>query len=243
MKKITLLFSVLFGLHQLGFSCDCISYGKTFCDIALSIKEDQIIARIQIESREGLGGQARILQLYKGTEEQEVIQIWGGNGGDCIQGFGRVGEILIVILGRFNQVNKFKPLIKIGDYSMGTDCGNTTLRVENGMISGLLTAKNTYEKMADTDPRNLSFCSSFITNEQELQGIAITPNPTSIDLTIRGLTSEMTISIFDVIGRLLSERMVSASDNNVLVGELSSGIYIIRFRKNTLIKELKFVKI
>jgi Secretion system C-terminal sorting domain len=243
MTKITLLLSFLLSLHQVGFSCRCSGSTKTFCDEAIAVNENQIIARIQIESRDSLGGQARILNLYKGTESKEIIQVWGGFGSDCIRTIGSVGQVYIIILDRFNQTAQNSPAVKTGDYSLGSDCSNTALWIDNGKIKGIITQLVYDEEIKDTDPTTLPFCPRFKSDAQELESIQISPNPTSNDLTIRGLTYETTISVFDVVGRLVSEKLVSASSNNFAVGELVSGLYIIRFRKNKAIKGVKFVKI
>jgi hypothetical protein len=243
MTKITLLLSFLLSLHQVGFSCTCAGSAKTFCDEAISVNEKVIIARIQIVSRDGLSGQARILNLYKGTENKEIIQLWGGNGGNCIRTIGGIGEVYIIILGRFTETIQSKPLINLGDYSMGSDCANTALWVDKGKIIGVITNLTMYDQIDDTDPTTLPFCPRFKSDAQELESIQISPNPTANDLTIRGLTYETTISVFDVVGRLVSEKLVSASSNNLSVGDLASGLYIIRFRKNKVVKGVKFVKI
>jgi Secretion system C-terminal sorting domain len=243
MKKIIVIFSIVLIFYQSGISCDCLGSGKTFCDEANSINENEIIARIQIESREGLGGQARILNLYKGSEERKVIQIWGGNGANCINTLGKVGQIFIMKIGRITKEYPFSPEKKIGDYSSGFICANTTLWVDKGKIRGVISQTMKYELIEDIDPMNLFFCPLFKSDAQELQTIQISPNPTSNDLTIKGLKSDITVLIFDAIGRLLAEKAVAESNNSVLVGDLTSGLYIIRFRKNMTTKSLKFVKL
>jgi Secretion system C-terminal sorting domain len=244
MKKITLLLFFILSLHQLGFACRCASPTKTFCDEAISINENHIIARIQIESKDGIVGQARILNLYKGTEDRKTIQIWGGTGsggGDCIYTIGNVGQIYIIILYRFNQTFPSSPAIKAGDYSMG-GCSNTILLKDGGKIKGRITQLRNDDEIDDIDPTSLSFCPQFKSDAQELQTIQIAPNPTSNNLTIRGLISDINISIFDAVGRLVSEQLVSVSNNILLVGDLSRGLYIIRYRRNTEIRSVKFVK-
>jgi Secretion system C-terminal sorting domain len=243
MKKITLFLFFIFSLHQIGFSCRCSAPTKTFCDEAISINENHIIARIQIESKDGNVGQARILNLYKGAEDRKIIQIWGGSGGgDCLYKIGNIGQIYISILYRYNQTFPNGPAIKAGDYSMGA-CSNTILWKDGGKIKGRITQLGNDDEIDDIDPTSLFFCPQFKSDAQELQTIQISPNPTSNNLTIRGLLSDINISIFDAVGRCVSEQLVSVSNNTLLVGDLSRGLYIIRYRRNTAIRSMKFVKI
>jgi hypothetical protein len=242
MKKITLLFLVVLSITQFGYSCDCIGANISFCDEVSSINEDEIVARIQIVSREGLGGKAQILYLYKGVEEKKVIQIWGGGGGDCSIVLGRVGQILIMKIGRITQNYPYSPEMKIGDYKSGGVCSNTTLIVENGKIQGRISKLIKSNIIDDDDPKSLSFCSIFESDAQELESVKISPNPTSDNLTIRGLRSSVIVSIFDYMGKLLSEEVISPSNNNVSFINFANGLYIIRFRRNNAIKGLKIVK-
>jgi Secretion system C-terminal sorting domain len=243
MKKIAILLTLYFSFLQTGFSCDCIGSSKTFCDEASSITENQIVVRVQIASREGLGGKARILNLYKGIENEKIIQIWGGSGADCTEMLGSVGQVFIMILRRIEQINQFNPEFEVGDYKAGFICSNNRLSVDKGKIIGMITNPSKSDTITDSDPTNLFFCPKFSSDVQELEKINIFPNPTSKNLTVSGLKSVVTLDIYDVLGRHLFEKLITVSDNTVVFNDLTSGVYIIRFRKNNAIKGLKFVKI
>lgn len=243
MKKIVLLLALCFSFLQTGLSCDCIGNLKTFCEEVSSITENQIVVRVQIASREGLGGKASILSLYKGVENEKIIQIWGGSGADCTEMLGSVGQTFIMILSRIEQVNQFNTKFKIGDYKAGFICSNNMLSVDKGKIIGMITNPSKSDAITDSDPTNLFFCPKFSSDVQELEKINIFPNPTSKNLTVSGLKSVVTLDIYDVLGRHLFEKLITVSDNTVVFNDLASGIYIIHFRKNNAVKGLKFVKI
>lgn len=243
MKKIVLLLTLCFSFLQTGLSCDCIGNFKSFCEEVSTITENQIVVRVQIASREGLGGKARILNLYKGIENEKMIQIWGGSGADCTQMLGSVGQTFIMILSRIEQLNQFNTKFKIGDYKAGFICSNNRLSVDKGKIIGMITNPSKSDAITDSNPTNLFFCPKFLSDAQELDKIEIFPNPTSNEIIIKGINAEMTIHVYDVVGRHVFEKLITVADNNMIFNDLTSGVYIIRFRKNNAIKGLKFVKI
>jgi hypothetical protein len=242
MKRITLVITLIFNALQIGFSCRCQPSDKTFCDELQSIGKNQIVARVLIEKREGASAEARILNLYKGDEDRKNIRIWGSDGINCNNGLGRVGDVFIAVLGRYERVIVSSKLIEIGDYDSGINCRNTLLWVDNGKIKGAINQLKD-EEIEDIDPSKLLFCPSFQTNEEELQNIQILLNPTSNDMILKDLKSDITIDIFDIAGRHLLAKTVSVSSNIVSFGNFASGLYIIRLRRNTIVRGLKFVKI
>jgi hypothetical protein len=144
---------------------------------------------------------------------------------------------------RYEQTTSSSGSPTDGDYDSGFICNNTVLWVKNGKIEGKITQIGVTEQIVDSDPNRLSFCPSFQTNDEDLQNIEIFPNPTSNNLIVKGLQSEITVDVFDVVGRHLLGKNVSVSDNIVSLGNFASGLYVIRLRRNTIVRGLKFVKI
>ncbi len=74
--------------------------------------------------------------------------------------------------------------------------------------------------------------------------ISVFPNPTSDVLTLK-LTKEnvsgLQYLIFDINGKLISQKNLESNETNVSVGQLAEGFYIIKVQAGT--KELKTFKI
>lgn len=76
------------------------------------------------------------------------------------------------------------------------------------------------------------------TDEFDLKNVSVLPNPTSDSITISGLTDRMGYTIYDISGTVLDKGVV-ASDEEINVQQLSTGLYFL-ILNNTTVK--KFVK-
>jgi hypothetical protein len=242
MKKVSILPFFLYTFIQIGLACDCVTNTRGFCSFVQTLTQKQIVARVLIEKRDNASGQVRILNLYKGHETRKLIKVWSGNGANCIGFLGNVGEEFIMVFDLIEEKSSFRPEQEIGDYHPASACSPGTLKVENGKIIGAINSAKR-EEILDSDPTQLFFCPSFLSDAQELEKIRVIPNPFSTQLVVEDVASDVVVSVFDIAGRLVAEINFAKTDNRLVLGHLASGLYIIRFRKNLATRSFKFVKI
>ncbi len=79
--------------------------------------------------------------------------------------------------------------------------------------------------------------------ENSMDLIAIYPNPAAHTITISGLTtSNATVSILDVKGRVLISEMTSSATITLPVHQLETGVYLINVNSNTIRGTKRFIK-
>ena len=242
MKKLFLFIFVIVVLGQKTKACTCTSTLTTFCKSVEVANDKSIIVRAFIEEQSNNGAKLRILNLYKGNETKGTIQVWGGDGGNCRTGIGRVGQTFIMILTRLERVSASRLNEQIGDYETWILCAVSQVLVENGKLKGLLTEEKN-QTVDDTDPNRLPFCPNFKTDLEFLKNVQVSPNPTENILNFKNLSSKIDVEIFDVLGRLIQQNTVFPNQDFVNVADLPNGLYIMRFRRNVAIHIVKFVKI
>jgi len=89
-----------------------------------------------------------------------------------------------------------------------------------------------------------------ITQEAGIAGIGdanensllIFPNPVKNELTINNISFNTTISIFDLMGRLLFNKVSNYSNEKIDISNFANGVYTIRVLSNNVIKSEKFIK-
>ena len=66
------------------------------------------------------------------------------------------------------------------------------------------------------------------------------PNPVNSDVFYVSTTTQLNIKIYDVLGKLIKEDLVTPTDDDIQIGSLKSGIYIIKMSSNnrTITKKL-----
>jgi hypothetical protein len=75
--------------------------------------------------------------------------------------------------------------------------------------------------------------------ENSLENISIYPNPTKDILNFNGFPNELSVSIFDALGKNVGNKTLGENDS-IDVSNLSSGIYLIRFKNSN--STFKFIK-
>ena len=82
-----------------------------------------------------------------------------------------------------------------------------------------------------------AFFDNTAVDEHEMQPISLYPNPANDKIRIEGLEDETEISIFNTLGMLLMTQTLDGN-NEISVGDLASGLYIIRVGR----RHAKFMK-
>jgi hypothetical protein len=238
MKKLLLLISIITLFGQKVKACRCITPFSPFCKAIERVTDNDIVVRVIVEERIKNSAKLRILNLYKGNETQTTILAWGSDGVNCLYGVGNVGKTYIMILSRIKVAYQTTLDEKTGDYQT-LSCAVSKVLVENGKIIGHIT-EETMQTMDDIDPKRLPFCPNFKTDLDLLENIVIAPNPTNNMLHFKNLTTEVSIEIFDLLGRLIQQTTIVPSQNFLNVADLASGLYIVRFRKSSSVHTVKF---
>ena len=127
-------------------------------------------------------------------------------------------DVLIDIIGEF-------------DSGGGNFAQNTTLR-RNPTVSQPNTTFdliNEWESLPSDTVDNIGAHSTVLsTDEFSWDGLRIYPNPTSLDYIFVRHTEDVSVQIFNVLGKKISVNQVSTSNPRLDISNLSSGIYLLK---------------
>jgi Secretion system C-terminal sorting domain len=96
-------------------------------------------------------------------------------------------------------------------------------------------------KMVDISGK-FSYSNSIRLAVKNASGLSILGNPVADALTIQGLRSKGTISVFDMLGKKIFDRQVQSQTMSITVGYLKPGIYILHYTDGQQSESAKFVK-
>jgi hypothetical protein len=68
------------------------------------------------------------------------------------------------------------------------------------------------------------------------------PNPVQGDQVYLNLSKEATVSIYNVLGKLVSTSTVTKNNNTIQIGKLASGIYLVKIQSEKQYIAKKLIK-
>ncbi|MGB0896309.1 MAG: T9SS type A sorting domain-containing protein [Flavobacteriaceae bacterium] len=83
-------------------------------------------------------------------------------------------------------------------------------------------------------------CNSLGINDYEMQEITIHPNPATNHITVKNITKQITVDIYNVIGQRIKTQHITPEQNRLSVTTLSNGIYFLKI--NDTDRTIKFIK-
>ena len=87
-----------------------------------------------------------------------------------------------------------------------------------------------------------SDCSLSVAQNQLSPSIRIYPNPTSDIININCSDKMLSLALYDASGRLLQNKAIDGFDTKIDISEYAKGIYILKIRKSSGIKNEKLIK-
>ncbi|MCL7763032.1 endonuclease [Polaribacter sp. Z014] len=185
------------------------------------------ISQLQPYSTSNPNGQVDLVQPV--IEENGWGQPVNFNGNDVVGLF--KNGILIDIIGKFGTTSNFAK--------------NVTLR-RNGDISA---PNTTFDKAGEwtSFPENTfdgigSFTSTLSTATNIFESFKMFPNPTNGNRIYFSVTEDATITIYNVLGKLIQTSEVTKSKNNIDISEFSKGIYLIKINSGKQFITKKLIK-
>tara|TARA_B100000767_G_C19638105_1_gene481316 strand:- start:168 stop:944 length:777 start_codon:yes stop_codon:yes gene_type:complete len=257
MKKFILLFIVNFIFTLKIIAC---SYTPTsFCATSESFSENLIVFG-KIISIDNKGIDFEIINVLKGEENKTVIRIWNGVDFDCngnwsmsASELGELNETIVIILPKI--LEKKSDWEIVGEYRRPDFFGYTpNLKVENGIISGLIYGNVSYpyvEEQANYE----NFKNSWETNQNCSTVVLGTKNYESEE-TFKILTlsnnkfkissnknAEFKIIIFNINGLKIESNELVKKEFEIDLSKYSAGIYFINLTyENNKIHNFKIIK-
>lgn len=154
MKKYHLLFiAIIIFQNQITMACGCTTDGS-FLEVSTGA---ELIAIVEIQdylSYEEMMGEdvpmsmsVKVKQVLKGTEPKNEIIIWGNNGFMCSP-YLSLFEIGTTWAMSFKESpTEGHKNAKFEDYGI-SNCGEHFIKVEDGVVSGLINGGNSYQSMS-----------------------------------------------------------------------------------------------
>jgi Secretion system C-terminal sorting domain len=226
MKKIWFSLILVVYVNQTVFSCDCI-FKSTFCEVTQNFKRtNSIIVKATVLSVNKEVAELQVLSVVVGDESRSIIKCFKHDPYTCgTVAFGNEGETFIYILNRIDTIYRFSPPnVQIKDYILPL-CQFIKLRVEGDKIIGRIT-ENKEQVMSE----NELLCGLLNTKNENLNKIKIAPNPTENKLFFRGIEKQINVAVFDIMGKMVFNQSVNTVQNFINIGDLASGIYIVRMQ-------------
>ena len=241
MKKLVLCFGLCLLVKSLSFACDC-SGTSNFCESVTQAKiyspATLLVAKVTVENTDKEKADLRILQVYWGSESAEIIKCFKEDPIMCgTIDVSKVGETFIFVFYRIEVKYQFSsPSASIGDYRLPV-CQFGKLLVANGKISGNIT-----ESKEQVINENDFICAGLNTNPV-FKNVVLAPNPTTNQVSVKGLENETVATIYDIHGRILKQIKLQSAQNSISLIELASGIYIVRLQQNASVLVTKIIKL
>lgn len=257
MKKLILLFILNFAFTLKLVAC---SYTPiSFCATSETYSENLIVFG-KIVSIDNNGIDFEIIDILKGQENKTIIRIWNGVDFDCngnwsmsASELGELNETIVIILPKI--LEKKSDWEIVGEYRRPDFFGYTpNLKVENGIISGLISGTVIYpyvEEQANYE----NFKNSWETNQNCSTVVLGTKNYESEE-TFKILTllnnkfkissnknAEFKIRIFNINGLKIESNELVEKEFEIDLSKYSAGIYFINLTyENKKIYNFKIIK-
>lgn len=257
MKKILLLIIInfIFTLKIIG----CSYTPSSFCSTSESFSENSIFYG-KIISIDSDGIDFEIIDVLRGTENRTIIRIWDGVDFECngnwsmaASELGQVNVTLVIVLPKITEKESDWEII--GDYRRPIFFGYTpNLKVENGIISGLITGSYTYPYV-EQQTNYENFKNSWETN-QNCSSIVLGTENYKSEETFKVLTlsnnkfkilsntlKKYQVNVFNVFGLKVESEIFINKEIEIDLSNYSSGIYFINLTyENNNLRNLKVIK-
>lgn len=122
-------------------------------------------------------------------------------------------------------------IVGVFDGGSGNFAQNTTLRRKSSVSQPNTTfdLANEWDSFSiDTVDGLGSHTATLSTNDFALEGLSIYPNPTSFDYVFIKTNEKLNVEIFNVLGKKVSQKVVTTTDSKMDISSLSEGIYLLR---------------
>lgn len=258
MKKILLLivFSIIIPNQLLA----CSWTSSSFCSTSqFSSFQNDLIVYGKIVAIDNDGIDFEIIDILRGQENKSIIRIWDGVDFDCNGTFsmaaaelGKINDHLIIILPKISEKKSSWEII--GDYRRPDFFQFTpNLRVENGIIYGLISGIVTYpyvEEQANYESFKNSWdtnnnCSSVVLKNEsyEFEQLKVLSFPDNKFIIVSNNLSEKKLNVYNVFGLKLKSEFKVNNEIEIDLSEYSRGIYFINLiYENNEIKTLKLIR-
>ena len=84
-------------------------------------------------------------------------------------------------------------------------------------------------------------CMPLAISEFEIKDISIFPNPAKNSITIKNISKEYSVEIFNLIGQKVMDKNITPNDNQIDVSTISDGTYLVKLKDYS--GALKFIKL
>jgi Secretion system C-terminal sorting domain len=226
MKKVWLSLIIIICINQIAFSCSCISI-PTFCEVVQKYAQSNpTVIKATVLSVSNDVAELKVLSVIIGDESRSVIKCFRHDPFFCgAVPFGNIGETFIYIFSRIDSITTSSPPnVQVKDYRLPL-CQFIKLKVEGDKIIGKIT-----ENKEQTMSENELLCGLFNTKNENLNKIKIAPNPTENKLFFRCVEKQINVAVFDIMGKMVFNQSVNTVQNFINIGDLASGIYIVRMQ-------------
>ena len=109
-------------------------------------------------------------------------------------------------------------------------------------IIGSSNLKVTFDMIVNTENKSVTVDLATGINEINENSLSMFPNPVTNELTINNISKNSTISIYDLNGRLIINKISKSEIEKIDVSNLTNGIYLIKVSDKKAIITSKFVK-
>ncbi len=259
---------LLFGLLFTNILYACSFTSGSFCECA-GLLDDHLIISGTIISVDEDGIDLEVIDVLRGEESNAVIRIWDGTDFYCngpwsmaASDIGQVGDVKILTLPKIVETENSWDVV--GDYRRPNWYEYLTdLRVIDGQVEGLIRGyvgwdqnnelvysqdyigQLSYETFA-TSYTELLDCSTMVDVENittKFQTTIENPFTSNLNITLDE-NFEGTISIFDLNGVAISEKLIRFQNNvEIDLSFVPNGLYFVRFEnEDGLVQVEKVVK-
>jgi len=263
MRNLLLLISfAFFFMANSGWACSCIG-DTTFCTTLVrdngyaldgfpDAKPALVVKGVKTEDYY-FGMRFKVLEVIRGTEEREIITVWGDNGALCRQYVGGYGESDTVILALHNT--DFSGNVVIGDHPEGLEqegdyhlsvCGVYSLFYENGKVIGQITKGE--EQIMNFEEWQQLTCLDIVSGSTEVPPIQfeLYPNPTDAQLFLQlqfANPNAFQLSVYNAQGVKLIAEWLSDFPNQARIDtqHLPIGVYFLVISQNGISRTERFI--
>jgi hypothetical protein len=235
-KKLILFVFVLVGSLNSVQACSCDWF--SFCETMIALDDDLIVSG-ELTYVDTTKARLKIIDTFKGTETNDTITIWAGDGWECngwmsmaTHHLGHVGDTIIIILPRLSEGNYSRP-----DWF----CYSSVLNVNNQVVHyGGGFEYSDFVNLWDNESVDCSSLNGI--GENNLIPLKLFPNPATEKISIELPPNSGTLSsvvISDVAGNV-ALRATEAREIDVSI--LSPGIYFVLAETDKFVFRQKLVK-
>ena len=126
------------------------------------------------------------------------------------------------------------------------DTAQQTTTISNINITGNITVEirraGSEEDRVIIDDLTWTCYSTLSTADENLENLTIYPNPTNGNTLYFNLTKDVTIRMYNVLGKLIKYNKISSKNNNIDISNLTKGIYLLKINSENQFITRKIIK-